>query len=62
MVGTVFGGIVMSEDFRTLITNHFGTSVAAVVCTLIIPEAVKFIRNRYMISKTLGASTPVDLI
>jgi len=61
LVGTVLGGLLISPEFRSLISDNFGVTTATIVCTIVIPEVLKFFRNRHVAGK-LGATNNINLI
>ena len=55
LVGSALGAVLLSEDFRLLVTTHFGESVTASIILLVVTGGVKHLRNIKAL-KRLGAS------
>lgn len=55
LVLTLLGGLLLSDDFATIITNNFGETVLTSIVLLAVTALGKHIRNVKLVNK-LGAS------
>ncbi len=61
-LGVSIAGWLMSTEFSTLVTEHFGSSVIGTLILLFVPEIVKHIRNLRMLGRYGANSHAVVLI
>lgn len=50
-------GFLASSDFTALITQNFGESAFTAIVLLVVPEAVKWLRNYLLTQGMLGSAT-----
>lgn len=60
LAGTALIGVLMSAEFRSLVTEHFGESLVGSLIMLIVIGGVKHLRNMKVLGKLKADSLSGD--
>ena len=56
------GGVLLSEDFRTLVTTHFGDTFITSSALLLVTGLVSHVRNKIALKKLGAYGEPYEVI